>query len=158
MAWQCCLCLLALNASAGNVVVQMLSCACIFLRVFPMKIMHGSITNKTNTLRFSCDIRWQPASHPVDPRCEPPRSEVSFQICTQKCSKFRSFPGHFIRWSRPELFAIAHATRSGQRSQLTSRTRGARHRDWRAVGAPRGISGQGDGIRCKQTCCLMTGE
>lgn len=33
-----------------------------------MKTMHGSLPNKTNTLRFSCDVRFQPASHPVDPR------------------------------------------------------------------------------------------
>jgi hypothetical protein len=33
-----------------------------------MKIMHGSLTNKTDRLRFSCDVRFQPASEPVDPR------------------------------------------------------------------------------------------
>lgn len=36
--------------------------------VFPMKIMHGSLTNKTDRLRFSCDVRFQPRSDPVDPR------------------------------------------------------------------------------------------
>jgi hypothetical protein len=36
--------------------------------IFPMKIMHGSLTNKTNRLRFSCDVRFQPSSEPVDPR------------------------------------------------------------------------------------------
>jgi hypothetical protein len=36
--------------------------------IFPLKMMHGSLTNQTDRLRFSCDVRFQPTSHPVDPR------------------------------------------------------------------------------------------
>lgn len=43
--------------SAGDVVV------------FPMKLLHGSVTNRSaSTLRLSCDVRFQPASHPHDER------------------------------------------------------------------------------------------
>ena len=37
--------------------------------------MHGSLTNLTKKLRFSCDVRFQPGSHPVDPRYTASSSE-----------------------------------------------------------------------------------
>lgn len=36
--------------------------------LFGMYTMHASTTNLTNRFRLSCDIRYQPASHPLDPR------------------------------------------------------------------------------------------
>jgi hypothetical protein len=37
--------------------------------VFPMKLLHGSVVNgSASTLRLSCDVRYQPASHPHDER------------------------------------------------------------------------------------------
>eukprot|EP01052_Picozoa_sp_SAG31_P004221 SAG31_NODE_173_length_21354_cov_16.826112_14_plen_166_part_00 len=37
--------------------------------VFPMKLLHGSVANRSqSTLRLSCDVRYQPASHPHDER------------------------------------------------------------------------------------------
>ncbi|CAG5124468.1 unnamed protein product [Candidula unifasciata] len=36
--------------------------------IFNMRTVHMSTTNTTNYARISCDTRWQPASHPVDPR------------------------------------------------------------------------------------------
>jgi hypothetical protein len=35
---------------------------------FGMHLMHASTTNVTNKWRLSCDVRFQPASDPVDPR------------------------------------------------------------------------------------------
>jgi hypothetical protein len=36
--------------------------------VFGMKTLHMSTTNTTDKVRLSCDVRWQPASHPIDER------------------------------------------------------------------------------------------
>ncbi len=36
--------------------------------VFGMHLMHASTTNLTQRFRLSCDVRYQPASDPVDPR------------------------------------------------------------------------------------------
>ena len=36
--------------------------------IFGMHTMHASTTNLTNRFRLSCDIRFQPASEPADPR------------------------------------------------------------------------------------------
>jgi ectoine hydroxylase-related dioxygenase (phytanoyl-CoA dioxygenase family) len=36
--------------------------------LFGMHTMHASTTNLTNRFRLSCDIRFQPASEPVDER------------------------------------------------------------------------------------------
>ena len=38
--------------------------------LFGMHTMHASTTNRTNRFRLSCDIRFQPASDPIDPRWE----------------------------------------------------------------------------------------
>lgn len=50
--------LLTTNFAAGDLVV------------FSMQIMHGTIDNHSpqNRIRLSCDVRWQPAADPVDPR------------------------------------------------------------------------------------------
>ena len=47
---------LGANYSAGDVIV------------FGMHTMHASTTNLTNRFRLSCDVRYQPASEPVDDR------------------------------------------------------------------------------------------
>lgn len=39
--------------------------------IFGMHTMHASTTNLTNRFRLSCDIRFQPASDPVDDRWQP---------------------------------------------------------------------------------------
>ena len=36
--------------------------------VFGMHMMHASTTNTTDRWRVSCDVRFQPAADPVDPR------------------------------------------------------------------------------------------
>ena len=36
--------------------------------LFGMHTMHASTTNLTNRFRLSCDVRFQPASHPMDER------------------------------------------------------------------------------------------
>ena len=36
--------------------------------IFGMHTMHASTTNLTNRFRLSCDVRFQPASEPADPR------------------------------------------------------------------------------------------
>ena len=37
--------------------------------LFPMTLLHGSLTNQSpETMRLSCDVRFQPASDPVDVR------------------------------------------------------------------------------------------
>ncbi|XP_059175690.1 uncharacterized protein LOC131955550 [Physella acuta] len=36
--------------------------------IFNMRTVHMSTTNTTQYARLSCDTRWQPASHPCDPR------------------------------------------------------------------------------------------
>ena len=36
--------------------------------VFGMQTMHMSTTNVTGRVRVSCDVRWQPAAEPADPR------------------------------------------------------------------------------------------
>eukprot|EP00697_Spironema_sp_BW2_P007896 gnl/Spiro4/22339_TR10995_c0_g1_i1.p1 gnl/Spiro4/22339_TR10995_c0_g1~~gnl/Spiro4/22339_TR10995_c0_g1_i1.p1 ORF type:complete len:406 (-),score=37.78 gnl/Spiro4/22339_TR10995_c0_g1_i1:136-1353(-) len=36
--------------------------------LFPLKTLHGSAVNRTNNWRLSCDVRFQPLSHPVDKR------------------------------------------------------------------------------------------
>ncbi|CAL1531426.1 unnamed protein product [Lymnaea stagnalis] len=36
--------------------------------IFNMRTVHMSTTNTTKFARISCDTRWQPLSHPVDPR------------------------------------------------------------------------------------------
>ena len=36
--------------------------------VFGMHTMHASTTNLSNRFRLSCDVRYQPASEPVDER------------------------------------------------------------------------------------------
>ncbi len=54
--------LLTTNFAAGDLVV------------FTMQIMHGTIDNHSplNRIRLSCDVRWQPAADPIDPRyCGP---------------------------------------------------------------------------------------
>jgi ectoine hydroxylase-related dioxygenase (phytanoyl-CoA dioxygenase family) len=40
------------------------------LIVFDMFTMHGSLDNHSplGRVRLSCDVRWQPAADPVDPR------------------------------------------------------------------------------------------
>lgn len=40
---------------------------------FPMYTLHGSLDNTSDRLRLSCDIRYQPASQPADPRWVGPR-------------------------------------------------------------------------------------
>jgi hypothetical protein len=35
---------------------------------FPMYTVHGSLDNTSDRLRLSCDIRYQRASEPADPR------------------------------------------------------------------------------------------
>ena len=47
---------LGANYRAGDVIV------------FGMHTMHASTTNLTNRFRLSCDVRYQPASDPVDER------------------------------------------------------------------------------------------
>lgn len=51
---------LTANFSAGDVVI------------FGMNTMHASTTNLTNRFRLSCDVRFQPASDPVDERWSKP--------------------------------------------------------------------------------------
>ena len=36
--------------------------------IFGMHLMHASTTNLTNRFRLSCDVRFQPASEPMDAR------------------------------------------------------------------------------------------
>lgn len=36
--------------------------------IFGMKTLHMSTTNTTDKVRLSCDVRWQPASDPIDER------------------------------------------------------------------------------------------
>ena len=58
--------------------------------VFPMKIMHGSLTNKTDRLRFSCDVRFQPSSERVDPRYTAHGMSREQNNCCRCCFAFNA--------------------------------------------------------------------